>query len=280
MQIVGYVPQHFALTLRKSCRPNTLLLAESWYHLARILLTGQVDALFLDPLFQPLEDGSVSSCLTQVSHIALVLCVPPSALGCHAIADLSTLKPRSIIVYGTDDHYDQTCDAIAKLVESPSIRGCLFSLVRRRLDRLPASVRSSLQRLFEHPERYLSASDIALDAGVSSTTLYRICESTGWCSPRKILIAARMLRAYERLMDGGSVNHVASELRYRNNKVFSHHSAEVFGMPPSRLRHELPWNAAVNRLTLVLENRDLIMNDERVMFGQPSPLRAKPDLHR
>jgi methylphosphotriester-DNA--protein-cysteine methyltransferase len=84
---------------------------------------------------------------------------------------------------------------------------------------------------------------------VSIVRLYRSFQDARLAPPRKMVVAARMLRAYVHLSDPGqSVRGVSIKLAYRNSRTLAEHMHEVFGLNPSRLRVFLSEDQVVARL--------------------------------
>jgi AraC-like DNA-binding protein len=65
-------------------------------------------------------------------------------------------------------------------------------------------------------------------------------------SPKRLLVAAKVLRGFGYLRDPGySVLDVSIKLGYKTARIFSHHWVSVFGETPARVRSRLTDEAAV-----------------------------------
>ena len=110
--------------------------------------------------------------------------------------------------------------------------------------------------MFEDPHRHMRVSDLAFDAGMTSMQLYRHFEIAGLSSPKKLLVAAKVLRACEYLADPAySVRDVAKKLGYHNPRIFAQHCVDATGLTPSSLRTRLAQGAVVDRLLAWLDLR-------------------------
>lgn len=107
-----------------------------------------------------------------------------------------------------------------------------------RLELLPAPLGSTIRRMFAKPEQFSAANDLALDAGLPQSAVYRSLHKAGLGSPKGIFIVARLLNAYSRLSHSeNSVGGVAEQLGYVNPRVLGLHSRAALGVTPRRLRH-------------------------------------------
>ena len=123
-----------------------------------------------------------------------------------------------------------------------------------RLKRVPARLSHAIEAMFEDPHYHMRVSDLASDAGMSSMQLYRHFEIAGLSSPKKLLVAAKVLRACGYLADPTySVRDVAKKLGYLNPRIFARHCVDVSGLTPSRLRTRLAAESVVERLLAWLD---------------------------
>jgi AraC-like DNA-binding protein len=95
---------------------------------------------------------------------------------------------------------------------------------------------------------------------MSPLKLYRNFSIAGLGSPRRLLRAAKLLKAVGYLQDSGySVRDVARKVGYRNSRIFGEHTLDVFNLTPSRVRTHLAAEEAVEKLVTwltVLEDTD------------------------
>lgn len=254
-RIAAYVPAEFLSYLCKIApRSCSITAAISWSHLAQILASPSISGAIVDPLM-PDHGFSIRNLLMRFSDVPVIACVSGTAEGCHAVIALSNLRVRNFIVYGVDDAENNLSSILEGMNGCESVQMAVLRNFRKSLATFPAPVNASICRLFDQPERYFSASDIAMDAGISAATLYRLCNRVNWCTPKALLIAARMLKAYQLLRHEQSVNIVARRLGYIHERVFVHHSRSVFRLLPSQLRLGLTSTEAVDSAVIWLNTK-------------------------
>jgi methylphosphotriester-DNA--protein-cysteine methyltransferase len=114
---------------------------------------------------------------------------------------------------------------------------------------LPISVSEVIVDMFAQPHRFPNAHDLAAGANISLVKLYRAFHSARLAAPKKMVIAAKLLRAYAHLLDPGqSIGGASSKLAYRNPRIFAEHTNDVFGLNPSKVRSHLSEDQVVTRL--------------------------------
>jgi AraC-like DNA-binding protein len=110
---------------------------------------------------------------------------------------------------------------------------------------LPRQLYVTIENLFEQPHRYTSALDLAME-GIAIVSVYRNLDAAHLGSPKRLLIAAKVLRGFGYLRDPGySVLDVSIKLGYKTARIFSHHWVSVFGLTPARVRNRLTDDDAV-----------------------------------
>jgi AraC-like DNA-binding protein len=179
-------------------------------------------------------------------ELPVVLCVPGNADGCKAIAILSRFRLCSVLVNEVDQDLDKMSAALKLLEHAETIEVRVLRRLNLQLISLPSTVRDTVHRVVMHPEKYLTAHDIALDAEVSVATLHRLFGNAGLRSPKRVLIAARMVAAYKQLRIRGQVGAVSNEVGYKDGRVFASHCNTVLGSRPSRVRYDISVDAAVD----------------------------------
>jgi len=115
-----------------------------------------------------------------------------------------------------------------------------------RLSQLPRQLSVTIENLFDQPHRYSSALDLAMEAGIAIVSVYRNLDTAQLGSPKRLLVAAKVLRGFGYLRDPGySVLDVSIKLGYKTARIFSQHWVSVFGITPARVRTRLTDDAAV-----------------------------------
>jgi len=85
--------------------------------------------------------------------------------------------------------------------------------------------------------------------GIAIVSVYRNLDAANLGSPKRLLIAAKVLRGFGYLRDPGySVLDVSIKLGYKTARIFSHHWVSVFGLTPARARNRLTDDDAVGHV--------------------------------
>ena len=206
-------------------------------------------------LIDPSADGAsrtmeferVKSAYPSLPIIAYVP-LTPSAF--RAVAQLSKLGLDQVILYSHDDSAERMVATIDKVRSSPLTERFVGEL-RPNLDKLPLPISKIVEEMFAEPHRYPNAQDLATGAHVSIVRLYRAFQSADLAAPKKMVVAAKLLRAYSHLLDPGqSVGGVSTKLAYRNPRIFAEHTNEVFGLNPSKVRSGMTEDQVVTRLLI------------------------------
>ena len=97
-----------------------------------------------------------------------------------------------------------------------------------------------------NPSPDSSALDLAMEAGIAIVSVYRNLDGAQLGSPKRLLVAAKVLRGFGYLRDPGySVLDVSIKLGYKTARIFSQHWVSVFGVTPARIRTRLTDEAAI-----------------------------------
>ena len=96
------------------------------------------------------------------------------------------------------------------------------------------------------PYLYRQALDLGMEAGIAIVSVYRNLDTAQLGSPKRLLIAAKVLRGFGYLRDPGySVLDVSIKLGYKAPRIFSEHWVSVFGVTPARVRTRITDEAAI-----------------------------------
>ncbi|HVF39755.1 MAG TPA: hypothetical protein VM939_07635 [Gemmatimonadaceae bacterium] len=230
-------------------RERQLVVAQSWDDLEGLIRAHPVAIAIIDPS----ADGTVETTRFErliAAHpsLPIVAYVSLSASSFRAVTELSRLGLEHVILQAHDDAAEQMLAKIDRVSASPLTSRLLQSL-RPCLGQLPIPLAKAVEELFAEPHRYQSAKDIAVNARVPTVRLYRSFHAVNLASPKKLLVAAKLLRGYGYLADTGhSVRSVSKKLGYRRARIFADHTSQVFGINPSRLRAHVTEEAAIARL--------------------------------
>ena len=171
----------------------------------------------------------------------------------NAVAQLSKQGLENVVLHGLEDAPERFRATLERATTNPLAVRALTAL-RPQINRLPARLAQAVDEMFISPHRYVRASDLALTAQMSSVRLYRNFAVAELGSPKKLLIAAKLLRGYGYLKDPGySIADVSKKLGYRNPRIFGEHCKDVFGLRPTRARTHLGPDAVIERLVAWLQ---------------------------
>lgn len=226
-----------------------IAVATSWQQLLEIVANSPIGAVVIDPSAE--GAGRVidlQQMITAYPSIPVLAYVPLTPAAFRAVAELSKVGLEEVILYSHEDSAERLRVTLDMVRASP-LTGRMLKGLRPKLSLLPLALAKSVEEMFEEPHRYVSAQDIAVTAKLPTSRLYRSFQSVDLASPKKVLIAAKLLRGYTYLSDPGhSVQGVSRKLGYRRARIFTNQAYDVFGMNPSRLRAHVSEETAVSRL--------------------------------
>lgn len=228
---------------------HRLHVALDWTHASHLLSNEPVDVLVVDPQVQP--DASIDAIhALRAAHpaVPVVLYSALSPASCAALAQLGREGVTSLILHDVDD---SASELLRVLERQPGIAltEALLALLAPRLDTMPERVMRAVARVLHTPSAFHDVPDMAAAAGISRRTLYRNCDRAALASPRELIAAARVLRAYALLRDGQlGIEDTATALRYSS----PHHLAKAMrwacGTTTARARAQVAPAIFVARL--------------------------------
>lgn len=225
-----------------------LLIASSWVELESFIRRKPVSVVILDPS----ADGSlnveaVEGLLKRYPSLALTAYVTLHAPAFKAIAQLGRLGLEDVVLHRFDDAPERFRERV-ELAQGNSLTHRLIEEIDESLRQLPRHLAVTVENLFAQPHRYASALELAME-GIAIVSVYRNLEAAGLGSPKRLLIAAKVLRGFGYLRDPGySVLDVSIKLGYKTARIFSQHWVSVFGLTPARLRSRLGDDEAIERI--------------------------------
>jgi AraC-like DNA-binding protein len=225
-----------------------LLVASSWEELESFIRRKPVSVVILDPSASGnLDVDAVAGLLKRYPSLPLVAYVTLHAPTFKAIAQLGKLGLEDVVLHRFDDAPERFRERVAQ-VQGNSLTHRAVEELRGSLRQLPRPLLVAIENLFEQPHRYTSALDLAT-AGMAIVNVYRNLDAAGLGSPKRLLVAAKVLRGFAYLSDPGySVLDVSVKLGYKSTRIFSRHWVAVFGNTPHRVRTRLSPDEAVARV--------------------------------
>ena len=223
-----------------------LLVASSWQELESIIRRKPVSVVILDPAAEAsMNVEAVEGLLKRYPSLPLIAYVTLHAPQFKAVAHLGRLGLREVVLHRFDDAPEGFRERVER-AEGNVLTHDVIEALRDRLSQLPRQLAVAVENLFEEPHRYTSALDLGMEAGVAIVSVYRNVDAAQLGSPKRLLIAAKVLRGFGYLRDPGySVLDVSIKLGYKTARIFSQHWVSVFGLTPARVRTRLTDEAAI-----------------------------------
>jgi AraC-like DNA-binding protein len=222
-----------------------LLVASSWQELESFIRRKPVNVVVLDPSADgTLNVGAVAGLLKRYPSLPLIAYVTLHAPAFKAIAQLGRLGLEDVVLHHFDDAPERFRERVEQ-VQGNSLTHRVIEELSGSLRALPRQLFVTIENLFQQPHRYTSALDLAME-GIAIVSVYRNLDAAHLGSPKRLLIAAKVLRGFGYLRDPGySVLDVSIKLGYKTARIFSHHWVSVFGVTPARARNRLTDDDAV-----------------------------------
>jgi AraC-like DNA-binding protein len=204
-----------------------------------------VNVVVLDPSADgTLNVGAVAGLLKRYPSLPLIAYVTLHAPAFKAIAQLGRLGLEDVVLHHFDDAPERFRERVEQ-VQGNSLTHRVIEELSSSLRVLPRQLFVTIENLFQQPHRYTSALDLAME-GIAIVSVYRNLDAAHLGSPKRLLIAAKVLRGFGYLRDPGySVLDVSIKLGYKTARIFSHHWVSVFGVTPARARNRLTDDDAV-----------------------------------
>lgn len=224
------------------------MVASSWQELEALIRRKPVNVVILDPSADgTLNVGAVAGLLKRYPSLPLIAYVTLHAPAFKAIAQLGRLGLEDVVLHRFDDGPERFRERVEQ-VQGNSLTHRVIEELTSSLKLLPRPLFVTMENMFQQPHRYMSALDLAVE-GVAIVSVYRNLDAAGLGSPKRLLIAAKVLRGFGYLRDPGySILDVSIKLGYKTARIFSHHWVGVFGLTPARVRNRLTEDDAVERI--------------------------------
>ena len=234
-----------------------LFVATSWQELEILIRRKPISVVILDPAADGIMNVSaVANLLKRYPSLPLIAYVTLHAPQFNAVAQLGRLGLKEVVLHRFDDAPEGFRERVER-VEGNALTHAVIQALRDRLSHLPRQLAVTVENLFEQPHRYASALDIGMEASVAIVSVYRNLDTARLGSPKRLLVAAKVLRGFGYLRDPGySVLDVSIKLGYKTARIFSQHWVSIFGVTPARVRTRLTDEAAIESVLKWLEASD------------------------
>ena len=241
---------------------HELIDAGSWKDLDVIASTESIAGVLADPSVDRIQGvGGAVKFLRNHPRLPTIGFFDLSAANFHAALTLARQGLCEAYTYPLAARQRQ----LKRLVDTlalPQPVAAFLGFIEPAFGNLPSITAASVRDLFTRPHRYSSSSDLASECGTSIRQLYRQLEFAKLTSPKKLVVAAKVLRALHYLVDQKmTVQQTSVMLGYENTCAFAKHTDSVFECAPSKLP------SRINRDDMVLEVIDWVFKPVRIDAG-------------
>lgn len=235
-------PQKLARLRGAVGEAHRLHVALDWDHANSIIRRQPVDVLVVDPNFGSAAEARTEQIRSLRAEFRSVPFVVYSALAAQTLRPLIELGKdgmEQLVLYGIDDD-PRHLRKVLERQPGVALAAKLVARIQPRLRSLPADVGRAIERVIHTPAAFKGVPDLAAAANVSRRTIYRECERAQLSSPREIIAAARVLRAYAFLRESDyAIEDVAEHLRFSSPHHLTKTMRWACGMTTARARDRI-----------------------------------------
>lgn len=220
---------------------HRLHVALDWQHADSIIRRQPIDVLVVDPQFGSSEprSESIRALHEQYRSVPFVVYSVLAAQTLRPLIELGRHGMEQVVLFGVDDD-PRHLRRVLERQPGVALAQKLISRLRPRFRELPADVTRAIEQVVHTPAAFKGVPDLAAAAHVSRRTIYRECERAELASPREIIAAARVLRAYAFLRESDySIEDVAEHLRFSSPHHLTKTMRWACGMTTARARDRL-----------------------------------------
>lgn len=249
--------------------------ARSWDEVGEIIRRNPIDVIIVDPTFSGgLDTAEVANLLEQYPSVPVVVYTAASPASMKAVAELSKRGLQHVLLYRYDDSRRRFQEAMERLPGYKLSTEVLEGIERstKLLSRLPVAMVRGVEQLFQQPHAFGGIADLARLAGMPVVRMYRRFAAAGLRQPKKLFIAARLLRAHAYMRDPGyTIEDVALKLGYSHPRIFTRHAMQVLELRPTKVRRRVSDEEIVARLVEWISedgNDEEVGHDEGIGRGK------------
>jgi AraC-like DNA-binding protein len=231
---------------------HRILAADSWDQLSLRIRSEPIDLAVLDPSGSgEVRSDAILDVLDEFPSVPVILYTQLAPATIQPTISLARAGVRHVVLF----RYDDDPKRFLELIESEP--GAAFAqMLLQRLEvplRLVGpNLRRGIERMFGAPGHFVTIPDLARTAIVSTRTIYRKFNEAGFASPRKFLVAARLLRAYAYMREPGNTLESAGEKLGYDSGSFRRQVRIFFNTTPNLIRRHMPPEEFVERLAVQL----------------------------
>lgn len=237
-------------------RDHTLIPVGSWDELCDVVRRRAVDAAVVDPRVDgTLRPVELQRVMTRYPTLPIVVYTTLAPDTIRATVELAKRGLQHVVLRGFDDEPRRFRDLLERQ-PAYAMSEAVLARLATPLSELPAPLARAIVRLFESPTSFGEVEDLAAAAGMTRRHVSRWLERVGLASPRTLVIAARMARAYHYMRDPGHLlEDVARKMGYGSQRLFIRQARELLGLTPTEIREQLDGEELVEMLGDVLTRR-------------------------
>ncbi len=217
-----------------------VIATDSWSALVALARVQPVDVAVVDPCLEAGSEGieAVRALRTLAPDLPVVLYTRAAPQAFYAALELAACGVR----LWAFERFDDTPERLRSLVETARLPELEDQLLRELLSpatvaTAPGRLADALRRVFLFPGSVRDQRAFAALAGVSLRHLQRSLAALGLASPRVVLRAARLLRAYQYAQHPQrTVAEIAYRLGYGDPRDLAAHTKAFTGVVPTTLR--------------------------------------------
>jgi AraC-like DNA-binding protein len=222
---------------------------ETWAAFQIAALSPIHDVIVADPYADGMNRASELATIVATqpwTPLVVYTAVTPAAL--RAVAELAVVGTQQLILYRYDDEPHRFFELLERQ-PGHALSTALLHQFGPGLGALTPPLARAVERLFRRPTGFETAGDLAASADITVRTVYRQLAAAGFQSPRRLIVGARLLRAFAYARDPDqSLEDVARRLGYSAPRMLTRHMREIVGITPRAARRRMPAQEFVSTL--------------------------------
>ena len=207
-----------------------------WEELDLLVRRSSVDVAVLDPAADGIvRTSEIRTLIDQYPTLPVVLYTALSPLTLKALVDLSKHGAQQVVLHRFDDS-PRTLRNLLEGQPGTTFSALLLERLGVPLAALPGNLARAIERMFRRPGQFFGVPDLVSAAQMPTRTVYRQLERVGMASPRVVVAAARLLRAYSYMREPGHTMYdVEQKLGFAPTQL-RRTMIEMVGETPGRVR--------------------------------------------
>jgi len=212
-----------------------LIEADSWADLRKLVRSAPAQVAVVDPCADGSDDVLTAKAVESIRNITRTVTVfiyaslTPSAT--RAMLALSASGIKHFVISGVDDDATRFRERLEEY-RAPGMEEEVLAPLLTALTAVQTTVAvgDGVRMLFRTPRRFQTAEDVAIWSGVTRQYFNRCLGVAGVVPLRILVVAARVLRAYQYAqIPGLTLADVAARLRYTDPRTLTRHVRELTG---------------------------------------------------